>query len=509
MRVLFVTSEAYPLAKSGGLADVSRALPVAMRQSGVDVRLVLPGYNQAVTRLTNPKIEARVPVYLGEDGAVIVSGQLPDCDVPVWLVHAPRLYARPGGLYQDRQSRDWNDNPRRFSYFGRVAAAIGAGQLLSWKADIVHANDWHAGLVPFYLAMSGRHRPPTLFTIHNIAFQGNFDREHLAQTGVPDSFFHPEGVEFYGQFSFLKAALRYSDRITTVSPRYRQEVLTQAFGCGFEGLLSHRQKDFSGILNGIENDVWNPHTDRLLPRNFSVRDISGKKACKADLQKRLGLAVCRDVPLLGFSSRLTHQKMADVLVEAIPDILAEGTQLAIIGDGDAMLTGALKRLQLRYPGQLAYFHYDEELAHRLQAGADILLAPARFEPCGLTQLYALRYGTVPVVRKTGGLADTVTDAADTDETRGAGTGFIFDEATKPAFLAAIKRALLTFREPIAWRRLQLAGMSQDFGWEVSARKYIALYRTLSGLTGPEDVGYDVAEIDEPWQCEIRSAQGWA
>lgn len=507
MRVLFATSEVYPLVKSGGLADVSRALPIALRRQGVDVRIVLPGYDAAMARLENPRIEARLSSDLGVEDARLIGGILPGCDVPVWLIDAPSLYSRRGGLYQDETGRDWTDNARRFSVLSRVAAAIAMGQTSSWKADIVHANDWHTGLTPFYLSQYGQPRPSTIFTIHNLAFQGNFARHELAQAAIAEQFFVPEGLEFYGHLSFMKAALRYSDKLTTVSPRYAQEVLTEDFGFKFEGLLRSRSKDFCGILNGIEDDVWDPAKDPILAQRYSFSDISGKRICKAELQRALGLEVSGQIPLLGFCSRITWQKMADVLLDAVPDIMGNGAQLVIVGEGDMTLQSALAGLQQRYPGQFVLRPYCEALTHRLVAASDILLAPARFEPCGLTQMYALRYGALPVVRRTGGLADTVVDAQAPNIANASATGFVFDRADREAFLSAIMRALTLFHEPLAWRRLQLAGMKRDFGWNVSAAQYVSLYSELSGLSKP------IAEPHTPnqqvWQREIRSAQGWA
>lgn len=504
MRVLFAAAEAYPLAKSGGLADVARALPIALRGLGVDCRLVLPGYPTAVGALANPKIERRLPPIFGVEGALI-GGQLPGTDMPVWLVHAPSLFARPGSLYRDPNGHDWEDNARRFAYFGRIAAAIAAGELTAWSAHVAHANDWHAGLIPFYLATMHATRPATLFTIHSMAFQGNFPAHAMSQAGIPTDFFHPEGVEFYGQLSFMKAALRYSDQITTVSPQYAREVLTQGYGCGFEGLLQARQNDFTGILNGVETDLWDPENDRALPKPFGAKDIAGKRICKAELQRTLGLDVASEVPVLGSCSRLTFQKMADILVGAIPDIVEMGGQVAIVGDGERSIVETLRRLQASYPGRVAYRPYEEVLAHRLQAGADILLAPARFEPCGLTQLYALRYGTIPVVRNTGGLADTVTDVGGASLAGGTATGFKFEDASKDALLNAVRRALEAFREPILWRRLQHAGMKMDFSWARSAQQYATLYRQMTGLSPGEDADSDFME--DRRLREIRTMYG--
>ncbi len=480
MRVLFATSEVYPLAKTGGLADVSRALPIYLRRQGIDVRIVMPGYNDAIRQLKNPRIETRPDPILGIENSALISGELPGCDVPVSLIYAPALYSRAGGIYQDDDCRDWEDNPRRFAYFAKIATDVALGRFSDWKADLVHAHDWHAGLVPFFLSLVDGPRPPVVFTVHNLAFQGMFPCSALAQTGIPGRFFSPDGVEFYGHLSFLKAALRYSDKITTVSPRYAREILTSEGGSGLDGLLRSREKDLTGILNGIDSVLWNPGTDPAIVQPYSSRDIGGKRVCKADLQARLGLEMAPEKPLLGFVSRLTRQKMADALLQCAPGILATGAQLAVIAQGDSDLEQGFRQLAGSYPGQLSTQPYDEDMAHRLHAGADILLAPARFEPCGLTQMYGLRYGAVPIVRRTGGLADTVVNAQrDTlaDETA---TGFVFEEATCQALMEAVARALELFNQPLAWRRIQVSGMNQDFGWDRSAVAYASLYEETVG-----------------------------
>ncbi len=502
MRVLFVTSEAYPLAKSGGLADVSAALPIALKRGGIDVRILLPGYPGAGARLKNPCIEARLEPLLGVTDAALISGELPDSDVPVLLVHAPSLFARDGGLYQDRHGHDWPDNALRFAFLAHVAARVARGCLEDWAPDVLHANDWHAGLAPLLLATQDGPRPATVFTIHNLAFQGNFPPDLIHHLGVPSSVFHADGVEFYGQLSFLKAAIRYSDKITTVSPTYAREVLTPEFGCGFDGVLQNRQRDFSGILNGIDETVWNPLFDLNLPRPYGARDIAGKRVCKAELQHQLGLEVNAEIPLIGFVSRLTHQKMADVVIDAVPAIVASGAQLTLLGTGDPGFESALEELARRFPEQVAVeIGYDEPAAHRLQGGADILLAPARYEPCGLTQLYALRYGTVPVVRRTGGLADTVADVTSPALTDHQATGFVFDEASVDGLMSGVDRALAHYREPLTWRRLQLQGMSQDFSWGASAAQYMALYSEASGLPTP------APEEDPPAEEDRFSMEG--
>ena len=481
MRVLFVTSEAESLSKSGGLADVSRALPIALRQQGMDVRILLPGYPSAIRQLKNPLIEARLEPLLGVEGAALISGHLPGTDVPVWLVHAQSLFSRAGGLYQDDDGLDWTDNARRFAFIAYVAAEIATGRLLNWRPDIVHANDWHAGLLPLLLSMESGPKPPTIFTIHNLAFQGNFPRDILPVIDVPEKFFTTEGAEFYGKVSYLKAAIRYSDKITTVSPTYASEILSPELGCGLDGILRSREDDFSGILNGIDTDLWDPGTDSNLPHFYTARDISGKKICKAELQREHGLEVSSGTPLIGFVSRLAHQKMADVILDVVPSIVKSGAQFVLVGEGDPALEAGFEELGRQYPSKAAiHIGYDEAMAHRLQAGADILLAPARFEPCGLTHLYALRYGTIPIVRWTGGLADTVVDATAATLSDRTATGFIFEDENVPGLQQVIGRALALYREPLTWRRLQLQAMARDFSWDSSAAKYIALYHEAAG-----------------------------
>jgi starch synthase len=484
MRVLFVASEVFPLAKSGGLADVSSALPMALARQGIDIRILMPGYPSALAKLKDPCVEARLGSLLGITDAALVSGRLPHSNLPIWLIDAPSLFDRQGGLYQDEEGRDWADNALRFGFLDHVAARIANGSLGQWLPDVVHGNDWHAGLIPLLLTLGRFPKPATVLTIHNLAFQGNFPREALYALGIPDRYLRADGIEFYGQMSFLKAGIRFSDSVTTVSPSYAREILTPEFGCGMDGFLRDRGESFSGILNGIDTDLWNPATDPHLVKPYDVRDLSGKRACKADLQSRFGLQADCDRPLIGFVSRLAHQKMADVVLESVPFIAASGAQFVLVGEGDPALETAFQHLGDRYRGSVAIrTTYDEALAHRLQAGADILLAPARFEPCGLTQMYALRYGTLPVVRNTGGLADTVTDATGAMLSCKMATGFVFDECTPSALVGAIEHALALYNQPLIWRRLQRRAMSQDFSWSESAARYIALYRQLIGTPG--------------------------
>ncbi len=499
MRVLFVTAEAYPLAKTGGLADVSRALPMALMGRGVDVRLLLPGYPGAFTRIEKPRFVAKLDPILGVADATLVSGKLPDTDLPVWLVDAPSLYHRSGNLYQDENDCDWPDNALRFAFLSHVAAKLAMERTkIAWKPDVVHANDWHAGLLPLLLASEKEPRPSTVFTTHNMAFQGNFSLEVLPAIGIPDDCFSSGGIEFYGQISFLKAGLQYADRVTTVSPNYAKEILTPEFGCGLDGLLHARSEDFSGILNGIDEMLWNPATDYHIPHNFRASDISGKRACKSALQRKMGLPVSPETPLIGFVSRLTHQKMADVISQALPWIAEQDAQFVLVGEGDPALETAFSDAQARYPDNLAVtIGYNEPLAHLLQAGSDILLAPARFEPCGLTQLYALRYGALPIVRRTGGLADTVVNADSLTMADRTATGFVFEDADLPSLIDALERALALYCEPLAWRRLQLQAMAQNYSWDASAEKYLSLYHAVSGV--PRTLAVQDTEAGEEYE----------
>ena len=473
MRVMFATSEAYPLAKTGGLADVSRSLPAALQRLGADIRVVMPAYPRAVLQLREPRIAARLKSVMGVSDGLIIAGMFPDCDLQVFLISSASLFGRAGGLYQDDEGRDWPDNGLRFAFLSRVAADIALGRTeIGWQPELVHANDWHTGLLPLFLAEENGPRPRTVFTTHNMAFQGSFAPDEVPQLPVKDGY----DIEFYGRLSYLKAGLAYADYVTTVSPTYAREILTPEYGFGLEGVLQMRGEKFSGILNGIDEDLWNPASDPFLITNYRVGDMAGKRLCKQALQEELELPVPGDVPVIGFVSRLTDQKMADTLLDAVPWICEQNVQLAVVGEGERAIEGALKEAEARHPGKISVtIGYDEPLAHKLQAGSDILLAPARFEPCGLTQLYALRYGTLPVVRRTGGLADTVVDANNQSISDRTASGFIFNEPSAESMISALSRALALYRDPLHWRLLQLQAMTRRFGWDTSAAAYMALY----------------------------------
>ena len=501
-RALFVASEAFPLVKTGGLADYAAGLTKAMLRHGDDMRLLLPAYLGTARCLSGPVERIELGDLFGFGDTALISGHMPDTRARVYLIDCPNLYARPGGIYQDATGDDWPDNAFRFGLLARVAAwlALGRGPI-SWQPDVVHLNDWQTGLVATMLALQSRAAPPTLFTIHNMAFQGLFDANVLSLLDLPMSTFDAEGLEFFGKASFLKAGIRYADRIVTVSEAYAREILTPEAGFGLEGLLQHRANDIVGILNGADYEVWNPRSDAHIAAQFGPDDLAGKVKCKEALRKRVGLPVevGPEVPLFAYVSRLTHQKMADILMCALPEIFARGAQAVVLGRGERSIEAALSELAQRFPAALAVkVGYDEELAHQVLAGADILIAPARFEPCGLTQMYALRYGTVPIVSRVGGLRETVIDAgADALEDTTA-TGFVFEERTLSGFLAGVDRALAAFRTTAVWRVLQRNAMVVDFSWDSPAMKYHKVYEELIGRRPVADglpSGRDVDGID--------------
>jgi starch synthase len=483
-RVLFVASEAYPLAKTGGLADVCGALPAMLAGLGADIRVMLPGYPQALD-----KVWAKRELALDLPDARLVCGFLPNCELPVILFDCPPLFARRGGLYQDENGVDWPDNDRRFGMFCRAAAAVALGRTaLAWRPELVHANDWHTGLVPALLHYTGATQPKTVFTIHNLAYQGNFPLASGRELGLPQDALRPDGIEFYGRLSFLKAGLRFGDRLTTVSPSYAREILTAEHGCGFDGLLRARAHDLLGILNGIDHSVWDPANDAELPCRYDAETLDGKAACKRDLRAEVGLPADADAPLMIYVNRLTHQKMADVVVNAVPRLVAYGGQIVVHGAGERGLERDFLDLAHAYPRNVVVrLGYEETLAHRMHAAADLSLTPSRFEPCGLTTMYAMRYGALPVTRPVGGLRDTVEDANAADALA-TGSGFVFPELTPEGLVNCVARAQDWFRRRDRWDALQRRAMRRDFGWERSAERYLDLYQSLldEGAAAPTD-----------------------
>ncbi|MBH0239828.1 glycogen synthase GlgA [Methylobrevis albus] len=482
MRVLFVASECYPLVKTGGLADVVGALPLALKLLGCDVRVLLPGYPSVLAGLHDVTVaDTREELFGGP--VQLLHGQTVD-GLDVFALEAAHLYDRPGNPYLGGDGRDWPDNPRRFAALCRIGADIGLGAAGGWVPDIVHGHDWQAGLTSAYLVAAGETRPATVFTIHNIAYQGLCGLHAYGGFGLPASFFGHSGLEYYGQTSFLKAGLVFSDHLTTVSPTYARELRTSEFGLGLEGVLNERAGVLSGILNGIDLDVWNPETDTQIAETYSASKLQRKAASKAKAQAMLGLAPDPKALLFCVVSRMTPQKGLDLLLPLIGDIVARGGQLAVLGSGDIGLERAFTEAARNWPGRVGvYLGYNEEASHLLQAGADAIVIPSRFEPCGLTQLYGLRYGTVPIVARTGGLADTVIDANDAAIQAGVATGLQFAPVTAAGLGFALERAFDLFADRESWRRIQRRGMGHPVGWELSAARYVELYRSLLGSDG--------------------------
>ncbi|HKL78081.1 MAG TPA: glycogen synthase GlgA [Gammaproteobacteria bacterium] len=475
-RVLFVSSEVQPFMKTGGLADVSASLPHALAELGHDVRILMPGYADALDRAPEAAPVAGWNDPLAGPPTRLLASHLPDSPVPVWLLDAPGFSNRPGNPYLTVEGRAHTDNAARFDRLARVATAIAGGFAgLDWQPDVVHCNDWQTGLVPVHLLL---HRVPaaTVFTIHNLGYQGLFPMATRAELNLPPWLWHPEALEFYDHVSFMKGGLVFADRLTTVSPTYAEEIRTPAHGWGLEGLLERRAPDLAGILNGIDQHAWDPATDPHLPARYAPADLGGKAEVKAALQRELGLAENPETPLLGFISRLADQKGVDLLLGAMNELLAADVQLAVLGSGETAYEDALGRLAAHYPDRVAaWIGFDEGLAHRIEAGADLFLMPSRFEPCGLNQLYSLRYGTVPVVRAVGGLADSVVDASPDHLAAGEATGVTFQGETPAALADAVQRALALYADPETWRQLQRTGMACDFTWQRSAQIYVDQY----------------------------------
>lgn len=483
MRVLHVCTEIYPLLKTGGLADVAAALPAAQVEAGVDARVLVPGFPALMAGILEQKLVVEMPPMFGAPAIRLLRGRLPDSGVAAYVIDAPDLYARPGNPYADADNRAYADNVQRFALLGWVAARLAEGLDPSWRPGVVHAHDWHAGLAPAYLKAaeqaSGRRVAASVQTIHNLAYQGNFPSHVFGYLHLPAHFYDIDGVEFHGQCSFLKAGLFFADRITTVSPTYAREIQGSEQGCGLDGLLRTRAHDLAGILNGVDDTVWNPGTDPLIAAPFDVSDVAGKLACKSALQRETGLAVRDDGPLFCVVSRLTEQKGLHLVLAALPLIVQRGGQIAVLGAGDAALEDAFAAAAAAHPASVAVrIGYDEHLAHRLIAGADAILVPSRFEPCGLTQLYGLKYGTLPLVRRVGGLADTVVDAS-LESIDDDATGFVFDDFDDAGIAAALRRAFALYRREADWTQVRARGMRRQFGWDEAAAHYLALYRQIS------------------------------
>ncbi len=475
IKALHVAAEVFPLVKTGGLADVAAALPVAQAALGADVRMLLPGYPAVLAGVQDAQTVLELGLCFGALRTRLLLARLPGSGLPAYVIDAPYLYRREGGPYQDPQWQEWPDNLQRFALLGWVAAHLAAGDAdRTWQPSVVHAHDWHAALACAYMHQHTPTPAASVFTVHNLVFQGLYPMHDWHLLGLPSRLQSADGMEYHGQFSFMKAGLNFSDRITTVSPSYAAEIATPAFGCGLEGVIRRRAASVSGILNGIDEQVWNPAADSATAAPYSAADRSGKSACKKALQAELGLKADQGALLLALISRLTSQKGVDLLLAALPELLRAGCQLAVQGTGDAALEVALCQAQVAYPGRVhVHVGYDEARAHRLVAGADVIVVPSRFEPCGLTQMYGLRYGTLPLVRRVGGLGDTVREVT---SAAGPANGFVFDEAAPAALLLAALRAVALHQSAELWQTRVTAAMSQDLSWRAPAAQYLALYQ---------------------------------
>ena len=478
LNVLSVTPEFYPLVKTGGLADVTGALPGALAPLGIDMRTLMPAYRGIRAKVGETEELHAFAELMGGSARLLAATLEPG--TRLLLLDAPHLYDRPGGPYLDEHGRDWPDNARRFAALSLVAAEIGQGLLGDWRPAVVHGHDWQAGLAPAYLALNRPSRPRTVHTIHNLAFQGIFPAWMLNELRLPIGAFATDGFEYYGQIGFLKAAIFYADRVTSVSPTYAREICYPELGMGLDGILRAKAGGTLGIVNGIDTDVWNPATDRFLAKTFDAEHLDDRAENKRALRERLGLDQDAS-PLLCVISRLSGQKGLDLLLQILPRLIEQGAQLALLGSGDAWMEQGFLAAAEHHPGRIAcVIGYDEPLSHLLQGGSDAILVPSRFEPCGLTQLYGLRYGCLPIVARVGGLADTIVDANDAALADEVATGFQFTPVTAAEFGDAVERAIHLYHQPEVWATMQRRAMSRELGWPKRAREYAAIYRELVG-----------------------------
>ena len=475
MQLLSVASEIYPLIKTGGLADVAGALPGALANHGIAVRTLVPGYPSLLSRLAKAKTVRRYDALFGAP-ATLLAAKVGELDLLV--LDAPDFFAREGGPYGDVGGAEWGDNWRRFAALSRVGADIAAEGVRGWRPDLVHAHDWQAAMTAAYMRFGPAHGVPKVVTIHNLAFQGRFGADIFAGLGLPPEAWGVDGVEYYGGIGYLKAGLVSADAITTVSPTYADEIRSPVHGMGLDGLINGRAERLHGILNGVDTAIWDPAGDELIARRYTGRALGGRTANRRALEKHFGLDR-DDAPLFIIVSRLTWQKGMDLVADAIDHLVGIGGKLAVLGSGDHPLEGAFLAAADRHRGRVgAHIGYDEPLSHLMQAGGDAILIPSRFEPCGLTQLYGLRYGCVPVVARVGGLADTVIDANEAGVGAGAATGVVFAPSDALALHGAIARGVRLHGDKAGWQAMQRAGMRADFSWTHSAARYAALFQAL-------------------------------
>lgn len=476
MKIIHVCTEFFPLIKTGGLADVTGALPLAQRQNGLDVRILMPGFPALMDNIADLKFIARCDTFAGQIRLLLGHYQ----ELPVYLIDAPKLYHRPGSPYSDANRIDYPDNHLRFALLSWIGCQLAKGLDPQWRPELVHGHDWHAGLTGAYLAQN--HYPArSLFTVHNLAYQGLFPADYLETLQLPEHAYHQQGLEFYGQISYIKSGLFYADHITTVSPTYAMEICQSDFGQGLDGLLQEKRQQgkLSGILNGIDYNVWDPATDKHIAFNYHSKNLANKRRNKAELQSESNLDIDEKALLFACVSRITSQKGLDLLLAALPHLFAQKGQFVLLGSGDLEMEKAFSSLAERYPGQMKItLGYDDPLSHRIMAGADVIMVPSRFEPCGLTQLYALKYGALPLVRATGGLADTVSDCTLENMADDTASGFVFQHSTIEDLDKAIRRAFALWRQPKIWQKMQRRNMLQQLDWQKAAMQYSDLYQHM-------------------------------
>ncbi|OUS15333.1 starch synthase [Gammaproteobacteria bacterium 50_400_T64] len=498
INILLATSEIYPLVKTGGLADFSYGLARSLKRLKTTPIVILPAYRQVLQQLPKAKKLVTVDAAIaGKQTSEILQAYIPGTQIPIWLLATEELFDRPGSPYAEAGGSDWPDNAKRFNHFAKVTAAIACGQIdLGWKPDIVHCNDWQTGLIPAYINSYSPsecpRRPATVFSIHNLAYQGNFSRETFDRLQLPWHWWSFDKLEFHDQLSFIKGGLVWGDKITTVSPQYAKEIMTEASGCGLDGLLRHRRTDLSGILNGVDYKTWNPAKDPLIHQRYKKNALHKKsmnknfwlethwsKSPKLNINKRR----YKNQPLFGFIGRLCYQKGIDRLLAAIEHTAPTGACWAILGSGDQHHEQALAEITARYPAQISLtLDYDEEVAHQIEASSDIFLMPSVYEPCGLNQMYSLKYATLPIVSNTGGLVDTIINY--NGKNIGSATGFVFDGPSLKSLLTTLDHAVTCYHDQSLWQRLQKNAVNCDFSWDRSAEQYLQLYQSL--LSPAED-----------------------
>ncbi|MBJ7538362.1 glycogen synthase GlgA [Marinomonas sp. C1424] len=474
MKTLFAASEIYPLIKTGGLADVAGALPVALRKQGHDVRLIMPAYNDLLKKVAPIQKSINLGNPFGVGDLILLETSIPESDTPIWLLQCQALYEREAGPYLDSKGADFQDNHLRFAALSWAAATLALhGHLIGWQADVLHLNDWQTGFAAAYLKSWKADHIPVVTTVHNLRYNGSFEMSKFADMRLSTELLDLHGMEFYGNFSGLKAGLVYADAITTVSPTYAQEILTSEYGDGLDGTLKSLQHKLTGILNGVDYEQWSPEKDQFIAQNYGPESLTKKYENKLALLQENGLSEDTSQPIFGVVSRLTEQKGLDLVLEAIPHLLDRGARLIVLGAGDKHLEAGYLELQSLYPEQVSVrIGYFEDYSHRIQAGIDALLIPSRFEPCGLTQLYALKYGTLPVVRQTGGLADTVFEWGDR------ANGFVFTDADVASLKAALERCMESFYNSHSWQEKQRNAMAYDYSWEAVTGQWVELYESL-------------------------------